>query len=316
MSAADGGATRGGPRSWSPSASAPASMARRSRKQLVTKVDSAALQDGFDLYLHGFILADDGKWVVVQQGMRATRTARRYHWLSEDLKSFVEAPHQVGPTILPISPIAVPLRRARAEIVCRDLGVLGQIRFLRQNCCRQRHRPRPRSCRISSCASRRAAEGCHIAAPPWCARRTAWISPSRRRCGVWAPAHSLAMAAEIIHGAVRRSRALSLAHGGKDRHPYPVPLKVYDQTIAVLKSAVEKARLEQRRAARGDPPAGRPQRCGWSGRRRARRCRPSSARNEGARTTMAGAASSAGARPTGAVGTLTSFESIAPARGR
>src|SRR5215217_9338593 len=62
--------------------------------RLVAKVDSAAVQDGFDLYLHGFIVTDDGHWVVVQQGMNdARRQARRYHWLSEGLKSFVEEPH-------------------------------------------------------------------------------------------------------------------------------------------------------------------------------------------------------------------------------
>ena len=69
-----------------------AALARASR--LVAKVDSAAVQDGFDLYLHGFIVADDGKWVVVQQGMNGdARQARRYHWLSEGLTSFVDAPH-------------------------------------------------------------------------------------------------------------------------------------------------------------------------------------------------------------------------------
>src|SRR5436305_6385509 len=62
--------------------------------RLVAKVDSAAVQDGFDLYLHGFIVTDDGLWVVVQQGMNgASKLARRYHWLSQDLKSFVETPH-------------------------------------------------------------------------------------------------------------------------------------------------------------------------------------------------------------------------------
>src|SRR5262245_54148396 len=62
--------------------------------RLVAKVDSAAVQDGFDLYLHGFIVTDDGHWAVVQQGMNgALRQARRYHWLSEGLKSFVDAPH-------------------------------------------------------------------------------------------------------------------------------------------------------------------------------------------------------------------------------
>src|SRR5215475_7932894 len=62
--------------------------------RLVAKVDSAAVQDGFDLYLHGFIVTDDGRWVVVQQGMNGERKqARRYHWLSEGLKSFVDEPH-------------------------------------------------------------------------------------------------------------------------------------------------------------------------------------------------------------------------------
>src|SRR5437588_3882333 len=67
-------------------------LARTSR--LVAKVDSAAVQDGFDLYLHGFIVTDDGQWVVVQQGMNGeSRYARRYHWLSEGLKSYVDEPH-------------------------------------------------------------------------------------------------------------------------------------------------------------------------------------------------------------------------------
>src|SRR6185312_9042972 len=67
-------------------------LAKASR--LVAKVDSAAVQDGFDLYLHGFIVADDARWVVVQQGMNGdSRVARRYHWLSEGLKSFVDQPH-------------------------------------------------------------------------------------------------------------------------------------------------------------------------------------------------------------------------------
>jgi uncharacterized protein len=69
-----------------------AALAKTSR--LVAKVDSAAVQDGFDLYLHGFILTDDGQWVVVQHGMNGDRQqALRYHWLSESLKSFVEEPH-------------------------------------------------------------------------------------------------------------------------------------------------------------------------------------------------------------------------------
>ena len=69
-----------------------AALATASR--LVAKVDSAAVQDGFQLYLHGFIVTDDGHWVVVQQGMNGElKQARRYHWLSEGLASFVDEPH-------------------------------------------------------------------------------------------------------------------------------------------------------------------------------------------------------------------------------
>src|SRR5712671_8059652 len=69
-----------------------AALARTSR--LVAKVDSALVQDGFDLYLHGFVVANDGAWTVVQQGMNTERRqARRYHWLSQGVRSFVEEPH-------------------------------------------------------------------------------------------------------------------------------------------------------------------------------------------------------------------------------
>src|SRR4029453_5026497 len=67
-------------------------LAQTSR--LVGKVERAAVQDGLDLYLHGFVVTDDGKWAVVQQGMNSERRqARRYHWLSEGLKNFVDEPH-------------------------------------------------------------------------------------------------------------------------------------------------------------------------------------------------------------------------------
>jgi hypothetical protein len=67
-------------------------LAKASR--LTAKVDSAAVQDGFDLYLHGFVVSDEARWAVVQQGMNGDRKqARRYHWLSEGMTSFVEEPH-------------------------------------------------------------------------------------------------------------------------------------------------------------------------------------------------------------------------------
>src|ERR671913_1720699 len=99
-----------------------AALARSSR--LVAKVDSAAVQDGYDLYLHGFIVADDGKWVVVQQGMNGgSRTARRYHWLSEELTSFVDAPHSAIDGINQGEIVNLTDRRAEASR-------LGQLELL------------------------------------------------------------------------------------------------------------------------------------------------------------------------------------------
>src|SRR4051794_36861317 len=104
--------------------------------RLVAKVDSAAVQDGFDLYLHGFIVTDDGKWVVVQQGMNGDRKqARRYHWLSEGLNSFVDAPHaaidgvQQGEIINLTDRRAEPSRRTQLEMLS-SLGPDGIVREL------------------------------------------------------------------------------------------------------------------------------------------------------------------------------------------
>jgi uncharacterized protein len=90
-------------------------------------VDSAAVQDGFDLYLLGFIVTNDGQWVVVQQGMNGDRKqARRYHWLSEGLKSFVEEPHSAIDGVGQGEIINLSDRRARASRRCQ-LGVLHSL---------------------------------------------------------------------------------------------------------------------------------------------------------------------------------------------
>ena len=237
-----------------------AALAAASR--LVAKVDSAAVQDGFDLYLHGFIVADDGQWVVVQQGMNGDRRqARRYHWLSEGLQSFVDEPHAAiegtSRATSSTSPIAAPRRRAaRSSTLLDELGA-GRDRATSSP---RIERPPARPMRTADAAapgharaSRRAARG-HRRAPP--ARhagrrrrmRAARTSPNccwcrasaRARCARWR------MVAEVVHGAPCRfsdPARFSLAHGGKDRHPFPVPLKVYDHTIKVLKIAVRKAKL-------------------------------------------------------------------------
>src|SRR4029079_6680442 len=95
--------------------------------RLVAKVDSAAVQDGFDLYLHGFVVTDDGLWTVVQQGMNGERRqARRYHWLSEGLRSFVEEPHFAIEGARQAEIVNLTDRRAEASRR-RQLDLLGTL---------------------------------------------------------------------------------------------------------------------------------------------------------------------------------------------
>ncbi|MEA3053878.1 MAG: uncharacterized protein QOG72_2781 [Sphingomonadales bacterium] len=233
-------------------------LARSSR--LVAKVDSAALQDGFDLYLHGFFVADDGKWAVVQQGMNGERrTARRYHWLSEGLTSFVDSPHAAiegrrqGEILNLADRRADASRRAQLEL----LAELGPDRLALEAAKVERGVAPPSPEPLLP----------HLSLPDHHDVRSDDVI-LRRLHGTLAAAaeagprdfaelllvpgvgartvRSLAMVAEVIHGAPSRfadPARFSLAHGGKDRHPFPVPIKVYDKTIGVLKSAVEQAKL-------------------------------------------------------------------------
>jgi hypothetical protein len=240
-----------------------AGLARASR--LVAKVDSAAVQDGFDLYLHGFVVADDGKWAVVQQGMNgASRTARRYHWLSEGLKSFVDSPHSAiegrrqGEIVNLADRRADSSRAAQLEL----LGDLGPDRLAREAAALERG-TRTFS-RKSTCPHPElpnlALPGHHdVRADDVILRRLHGTLAAAAEAGprdfpelLLVPGvgartvRSLAMVAEVIHGAPCRfadPARFSLAHGGKDRHPFPVPIKVYDRTISVLKSAVGQAKL-------------------------------------------------------------------------
>ncbi len=228
-----------------------AELARQSR--LVAKVDSAAIQDGFELYMHGFIVGDDGKWAVVQQGMSPARgEARRYHWLSEGLTSFVDAPHAAidGP---PRGEPIVNLTDARAA-AARD----AQLALVREG-------PDPV---VRAVAKLRGAATLPTLCLPFHHDVRAEDVVLRRLRGAIAAAHergptdfaellltpgvgartvfSLALVAEVLHGAPSRfsdPARYSLAHGGKDGHPYPVPRKVYDETIRVMKDAVERAKI-------------------------------------------------------------------------
>jgi uncharacterized protein len=237
-----------------------AALATASR--LVAKVDSAAVQDGFQLYLHGFIVTDDGHWVVVQQGMNGElKQARRYHWLSEGLKSFVDEPHAAieGPgqgEIVNLTDHRAETSRGRQLELLGALGPDGIAREL---------------AKIIACDATRDAGGepllPHLDLPAHHDVRAGDILAKRLHGNLAAAAdrapvdfsdllltpgvgartvRALAMVAEVVHGAPYRfsdPARFSFAHGGKDSHPFPVPLRVYDETIRVLKSAVQAAKL-------------------------------------------------------------------------
>lgn len=240
-----------------------AALATASR--LVAKVDSAAVQDGFQLYLHSFIVTDDGNWVVVQQGMKdEARQARRYHWLSEGLKSFFDDPHAAiegkgeGQIVNLADHRAARSRSAQLDLlatlgpdaIIREVGALeGRTGPTKQNVpldepflphlvMPEHHEVRAGDVMLrrlhgtlAAAADRGPADFAELLLVPGVGARTV---------------KALAMVSEVVHGAPYRfadPARFSLAHGGKDGHPFPVPLKVYDETIRVLKSAVSKARL-------------------------------------------------------------------------
>jgi hypothetical protein len=240
-----------------------AALAQASR--LVAKVDSAAVQDGFDLYLHGFIVADDGKWVVVQQGMNGdSRQARRYHWLSEGLKNFVDAPHAAidgvdqGEIVNLTDHRAEGSRRGQIDLLqsfgpdriareavalravaIRDASPIASDQLVLPHLIMPAHHDvrasdvivRRLQGNLAAAADRGPADFAELLLVPGVGARTV---------------QALAMVAEVVHGAPYRfsdPARFSMAHGGKDRHPFPVPIRVYDQTIRVLKSAVQNAKL-------------------------------------------------------------------------
>jgi len=238
-----------------------AELARTSR--LVAKVDSAAVQDGFELYLHGFIVTDDGQWVVVQQGMNdERRQARRYHWHSQGLTSFVDQPHAAiegagqGVIVNLTDRRAKSARRRQLDI----LAALGPDRIGEELA-------RLGGSAIPSEPAPIQPDLPHLVLPDRHEVRAADVVPRRLHAALAAASDrgpvdfadllltpgvgartvlALAMVAEVVHGTPYRfsdPARFSLAHGGKDGHPFPVPLEVYDRTIQVMKSAVRKARL-------------------------------------------------------------------------
>lgn len=222
-------------------------LARTSR--LVAKVDSAAVQDGYQIYLHSFIATADGKWTVVQQGMNGDAgKARRYHWLSEGLESFVDAPHsgidgQPRGTIVNLTDrLAARSRNAQLQLVAggpdRIVSTLARARVEPHLQMPGHHDVRASDVllkrlrgTLAAAAENGPRDFTELLLTPGLGARTV---------------EALAYVAEVVYGAPYRfsdPARFSLAHGGKDAHPFPVPLKVYDRTIRVMRDVLSKAKL-------------------------------------------------------------------------
>jgi uncharacterized protein len=213
--------------------------------KLSAKVDNTVIQDGFQLYLHSFVLSDEGQWTVIQQGMSPGNSmARRYHWHSAGLQSFVEEPHTAicganqGEILnladrqaSPARNAVLSLTREKPETMMQDVQQLVL--------------PSHHDVRTEDVDLRR------LGAILWLAhdRQPSDFEELLLLEGVGPRTlQSLALVSEVIHGTPSRFRdpaRFAFAHGGKDGHPFPVPVSVYDETIGILQTAVHKAKIGQ-----------------------------------------------------------------------
>ena len=211
--------------------------------KLSAKVDNTAIQDGFQLYLHSFILSSDGEWAVVQQGMNdATGTARRYHWHSPTLASFVEEPHTFiyGPNqgqIINITDKKAGTTRAGVlQLAGEDPErLLPEIKKLVMP---SHHDVKAKDVDLKRLGSVLAVAYQKEHLDMESLLLLEGLGPRTLQ--------SLVLVSEVIHGTPSRFEdpaRFSFAHGGKDGHPFPVPTKVYDEAIQTLEIALQRARL-------------------------------------------------------------------------
>jgi len=213
--------------------------------KLSAKVDNTAVQDGFQLYIHNFIVSNEGDWTVVQQGMReGDAMARRYHWHSQHVQSFVEEPHTAicgvnQGQILNLTAAEANSTRQGMMNITQEKPELMMQEF--------QHLIMPNHHDVRS----KDVDLKRLGSILWLAHDTQpkdfedllllqGVGPRT--------VQSLALVSEVIHGTPSRFKdpaRFSFAHGGKDGHPFPVPTKTYDEVISTLQKAVSKAKIGQ-----------------------------------------------------------------------
>ncbi len=211
--------------------------------RLTAKVDNNAIQDGFQLYLHSFIVSSEGEWTVVQQGMNdATSMARRYHWHSQNVKSFVEDPH----TSIYGRNQGLIMNLADKQAADAKAGILQIVKEgpdrimpeIHKLIMPAHHDVRAKDINLKRLGSVLAISHQHELRDFESLLLLKDVGPRTIQ--------SLALVSEVIHGTPSRFNdpaRFSFAHGGKDGHPFPVPTMVYDESIHILQNAVEKAKI-------------------------------------------------------------------------
>jgi hypothetical protein len=208
-------------------------------------VDNNAVADGFQLYHHSFVITKTGEWSVVQQGMNAeTHLARRYHWHSAKVRDFTAEPHTAivgkpqGMILNLIDRRAAPAQEALLTIATQPVdNSMAEIRKLTM--------PSHHDVRAGDVDLKRLGAVLAVA-------HTQEIRDFASLLLIEGlgprTLQSLALVAEVIHGAPSRfsdPARFSFAHGGKDGHPFPVPLKTYDESLAILRGSLAATRLQQ-----------------------------------------------------------------------
>jgi hypothetical protein len=219
-----------------------AALVRISR--LTAKIDNNAIGDGFQIYLHSFAVTAGGDWAVIQQGLNErTGLARRYHWHSASVRDFTSEPHtgiiggNEGQILNLVDRRARPAQEALLEIArTSPEQTLLTVQKLSM--------PGHHEVRVENVDLKRL--GAVLA--------TSYNQPLRDFASLLLVENlgprtlqTLALIAEVVHGAPSRftdPARFSFALGGKDGHPFPVPLKTYDESLAVLRRALNSAKLE------------------------------------------------------------------------
>lgn len=223
--------------------------------RMVAKVDGSCVQDGYHLYHHTFVVSEKGKWCVVQQGMNpVNRYARRYHWLSETIISFVEDPQtaiccdRTGKALNMVAEESRESRKASVDLV--------------------KEKPE-RLSRFFNGGQSLITDFAGMALVSLSMKRGHYIPlMGKRNLDTLKKAHeiqprsyeelltiqgvgpktirSLALIGQIIYGTEpswKDPAKFSFAHGGKDGVPYPVDRKTYDSSVEVLKTGIQEAKM-------------------------------------------------------------------------